>query len=315
MLEFFAEFGLFFHHRDKLSKIVGSMGLLSGVEASLDVEYIMSTGANISTEFWSMAGTHEGQEPFLEWMLLIANTSDAPHVHSASYGDVESSLDVTFMQRVNTEFQKAGVRGISILFASGDDGAGCNNNASAFEPNFPASSPFVTAVGGTEFGISSAHELGNFISSGGFSNVFEQPTWQSAAVSTFLTQPHHHLPPASFYNAKGRAYPDVSAASSGFWVVSNLVPLPGVAGTSCAAPTFSGVIALLNDARLSAGKPTLGFLNPLIYSSAHASPLTDIVDGCNAGCSEAAGFCAVQGWDPVTGMGVPNYVAMQTAWV
>ena len=128
-------------------------------------------------------------------------------------------------------------------------------------------------------------------------------------------QPHHHLPPASFYNAKGRAYPDVSAASSGFWVVSNLVPLPGVAGTSCAAPTFSGIIALLNDARLSAGKPTLGFLNPLIYSGAHASPLTDIVDGCNAGCSEAAGFCAVQGWDPVTGMGVPNYVAMQTAWV
>ena len=42
--------------------------------------------------------------------------------------------------------------------------------------------------------------------------------------------------------------------------------MPGVAGTSCASPTAAGVIALLNDARLAAGKSTLGFMNPWLYS-------------------------------------------------
>jgi hypothetical protein len=101
--------------------------------------------------------------------------------------------------------------------------------------------------------------------------------------------------------------------------------VPGVAGTSCAAPTASGIIATLNDLRLRAGKPTLGFLNPLLVRISVAlkgekrvsfdatdSPtcpqyqsggsLYDVVSGCNAGCGEQ-GFCAQAGWDPVTGMG------------
>ena len=61
-----------------------------------------------------------------------ANTSDAPWVHSASYGDTEDSLDAVYMNRVNAEFQKLGVRGLSVLFASGDSGAGCKSDK--FEP-------------------------------------------------------------------------------------------------------------------------------------------------------------------------------------
>lgn len=65
------------------------------------------------------SGRHESQEPFLQWLVLLSNMSDLPWVHTISYGDDEDSLSTAYMMRVNTEFMKAGVRGISLLFASG----------------------------------------------------------------------------------------------------------------------------------------------------------------------------------------------------
>jgi subtilase family serine protease len=77
----------------------------------------------------------------------------APLVHSISYGDDENSLDVDYMNRINVEFQKAGVRGLSLLFSSGDNGVNSGDETTAscttrqhFVPSFPATSPFVTAV-------------------------------------------------------------------------------------------------------------------------------------------------------------------------
>jgi tripeptidyl-peptidase-1 len=61
-------------------------------------------------------------------------------------------------------------------------------------------------------------------------------------------------------------------------------------GTSCAAPTFGGIIALLNDARISVGKAPLGFLNPLIYS--HPEIFNDITEGNNPGCGTDGFFAA-----------------------
>ena len=49
-----------------------------------------------------------------------------------------------YMNRINVEFQKAGVRGLTFLFASGDDGADCKN--SKFRPEYPSSSPYVTTL-------------------------------------------------------------------------------------------------------------------------------------------------------------------------
>lgn len=64
-------------------------------------------------------GRHETQEPFLQWMLLLSNMSAVPWVHTISYGDDEDSLSTAYMNRINNEFMKAGLRGISMLFASG----------------------------------------------------------------------------------------------------------------------------------------------------------------------------------------------------
>lgn len=92
-------------------------------------------------------------------------------------------------------------------------------------------------------------------------------------------------------------------------------------GTSAAAPVFAGIIGLLNDARLRAGKPVLGFLNPLLYSQGYDA-LNDIIDGHSYGCGginpqtnkavngsviPGAYWNATEGWDPVTGLGTPDF--------
>eukprot|EP00794_Sanderia_malayensis_P007198 gene7198-8004_t len=307
--EFMAMFGRSFTHMDKIAKVVGPDTGRSGIEASLDTQYIMSTGANISTWFWSTAGRHETQEPFLTWLMAIGNMTEVPYVHSVSYGDVESSLSTIYMQRVSVEFMKAGTRGISILFASGDNGAGCKNEK--FSPNFPASSPYVTAVGGTAFSnpFTTSGEYGYEISGGGFSNVFAQPSYQKESVANYLNNKEISIPPEKYFNKSGRAYPDISAVSNHFWVVNNLVPVPGVAGTSASTPTVAGIFSLVNDARLKAKLPVMGFLNPFIYKNAKL--LYDVTSGYNEGClARDRGFNAAKGWDPVTGNGTPNFAEL-----
>ena len=309
--EFMRMFGSGFVHQSEIAKVVGPDSGRSGIEASLDTQYIMSTGANISTWFWSTAGRHETQEPFLEWMVAVGNMSEVPYVHSVSYGDVESSLSVTYMKRINVEFMKAGVRGLTILFASGDDGAACKNDK--FSPNFPVSSPYVTAVGGTALNnpFTISGEYGYEISGGGFSNVFMQPSYQTEKVAFYLTK-MENLPAQKYFNKAGRAYPDISALSNHFWIVNNLIPIPGVAGTSASTPTVAGIISLINDARLTKKMPVMGFLNPFLYKN--SGTMYDVTSGCNEGClAHDKGFCAFKQWDPVTGNGTPNFPAMLQA--
>jgi len=307
-----------FPHRTQVDKVVGpNPEGRARVEASLDVDYMMSTGANISTWFWSTGGRHESQEPFLEWLLAMANTTDLPPVCSVSYSDYESTLSKAYMERVNQEFAKAGTRGISILFASGDNGAGCKETTKEhyiYNPMFPSSSPFVTTVGGTVFDnpFEIDGENTDFISGGGFSTIFDRPSYQDDAVNQFMSTAGKALPDAHYYNPNGRGFPDLAALSDNYWIVANRIPTPYISGTSCSTPVWAGIISLINDVRMSNGKPALGFLNPMIYSrlSSPTAGLTDIVKGCHVGCLDSEtleGFCAQPGWDPTTGWGVPNY--------
>ncbi|MEQ2158939.1 polynucleotide 3'-phosphatase [Goodea atripinnis] len=186
LAEFMNMFGRTFQHRSEVDRVVGTQGGgKAGLEASLDIEYIMSTGANISTWVFTNPGRHESQEPFLQWMVLLSNMTGLPWVHTISYGDDEDSLSAAYMTRINTEFMKAGVRGISLLFASGDSGAGCRHlgkDQNTFRPSFPASSPYVTTVGGTSFKnpFKVTYEVTDYISGGGFSNVFKMPDYQAS---------------------------------------------------------------------------------------------------------------------------------------
>jgi tripeptidyl-peptidase-1 len=296
----------------------------AGLEASLDVQTIIALGSNVSTEFWSTAGTNPDNdldEPFLAWLQAVAAQDDAalPHVITISYGDDEWSLSPEYARRVSAEFASLGARGVSILAASGDSGVGgdgTDDNCTRVLPTFPASSPWVTAVGGASFPhdevTDEAYTLQDEVawasSGGGFSDLFPVPAYQNDSVHSYLKDAL--LPPADLYNSTGasRGYPDVSTQSLKFVVTANGLGYSGVSGTSAAAPTFAGIVSLLSSRRLAAGKePRLGFLNPLLY--ANPDGLNDIIIGSNPACG-AMGFQSRDDWDPVTGLGTPIFAAL-----
>lgn len=295
---------------------------LGGTEAMLDAEYITAMGANIPTEFWGFKGDDSPpQALWLKMMAAIANTSDAevPKIFSTSYGEDESYLAEDYAVRLNTEYMKAGARGISLLFSSGDTGGagedpktkGCPHKK--FVPKWPTASPYVTSVGGTE--SIGSYQMAAGLSSGGFSDRWARPKWQEKAAANYLAKLNattEYAKLASHINhTAGRGFPDLSAEIAVYAVAARL-PMP-VEGTSVSSPTVAGVFGLLNGVRLAANKPPLGFLNPLIYGELSAA-LHDISDGSRGdGCKEddGDGFPALQGWDAVTGVGSPDWPAMR----
>jgi len=282
----------------------------AGIESELDVEFIGAIAHPIPLAVW-----YQAEYSLLAWVQSVAADSEPGYIHSVSYGNDEiQQTSTAYMQQVNTQFMQAGAKGISILFASGDQGVwGRSGHGSKFNPDFPGASPYITTVGGTDFvtdaiGDETAWDAGG----GGFSDTFAQPSWQADAVKGYLASPDAALPASTFYNASGRAYPDVSALGGQKtpYCVATSGSFEGVAGTSAACPVVAGVFGLLNNARLAAGKPPLGFLNPFIYQNGAA--FNDVTSGKNnAGFGN--GFTAVKGWDAATGFGTPDYTKLLAA--
>lgn len=174
--------------------------------------------------------------------------------------------------------------------------------------------------------VSVSLENGLFWSSGGgFSNITGTAWFQKSAVARYLRS-GAAFPPPSFFNKAGRAYPDAVAVGHNLMVVLNATMTP-IDGTSASAPIFGGLITLLNDARLGAGKKPLGLLNPMLYKVAESTPSAffDVVVGsnrCGAYLFERSsnisvccpyGYEAVPGFDTVAGLGSIQYGQMLAA--
>jgi len=148
-------------------------------------------------------------------------------------------------------------------------------------------------------------------SGGGFSNVFAAPTYQSAALKTYFSE---YPPPygSDQYNtSRSRGFPDIAANGANYAIaVDGIWKL--VFGTSASAPVVGSILTLINAARLDIGKSPIGFINPVLYRN--PDMFNDIVVGGNPGCG-TAGFQAVKGWDPVTGLGTPNFPKMLERWL
>ncbi|KAJ3302537.1 hypothetical protein HDV03_004904 [Kappamyces sp. JEL0829] len=278
-----------------------------GTEANLDVQVIGALTAGIKNTFYSTAGkppyngnTDPGNEPYIEFINYIASLADAdlPKVISTSYGDNENTVPIDYANNVCNGFAKLGARGVTVVFASGDGGVGGGQSGSTgscpsvngkkqFTPTFPAGCPWVTAVGGTS---GTGSETAGSLSTGGFSNYFGVPSYQSTATKSYVSSIGSQY--SGQYNASGRGFPDVAAQCYSFAIVQG-GSKSSVSGTSASAPSAAGIIALVNDKLLSAGKSTLGFLNPLLY--ANPSALNDIISGSNPGCG-TNGFSAKSGW-------------------
>eukprot|EP00929_Paragymnodinium_shiwhaense_P004107 TRINITY_DN104833_c0_g1_i1.p1 TRINITY_DN104833_c0_g1~~TRINITY_DN104833_c0_g1_i1.p1 ORF type:complete len:569 (+),score=86.57 TRINITY_DN104833_c0_g1_i1:120-1826(+) len=290
------------------------------VEAELDVQVITAIAQDGDNVFWSIPG----DESFLQWIDAVASDPTPPLVHSISYGAPESDEPAAQAKNFDAEVSKMGARGLTVFVASGDDGvagAGARGNSGAcgFNPSYPATASHVTAVGATQGPESGEPEIacqsnkgGGITSGGGFSNVYSRPSWQSAAVEAYLSNPSANLPPSSMFNEKGRGYPDVAAMGHNYPIAVGGNFYAG-SGTSASTPLVAGMTALANNARIAAGKKSLGFLNPALYQF-DSSVFNDITSGennCAAGNSAPVcctyGFTATTGWDPVTGLGSPHF--------
>jgi tripeptidyl-peptidase I len=215
-----------------------------------------------------------------------------------------------------------GVRGITIIYASGDSGAECENRCTVLDPSYPAISVYVTSIGSTKFmtgntGPEAATSA--FKSGGGFSNFSVTPSYQSAAVSKYLGL-NIQYPPKDAFNSSGRGTPDFGALGDVHFQIIVGGRTFSIGGTSAAAPTFAAIVSILNDYRLSSGKPTLGFVNPMFYNLAATSngAFFDVTSGDNEqGCGKSCapnldGFLCAPAWDPVSGFGTPNAQVLLT---
>ncbi|KAH9940518.1 family S53 protease-like protein [Epithele typhae] len=279
----------------------------AGIEANLDIQYTVGLASPVPVHFVSVGDNNsDGIDGFLDIVNFFLNMSTPPTVLTTSYGFNEPDLTSSMANSLCNAYMSLGARGTSILFASGDGGVSGSQSQSCttFIPTFPSGCPFLTSVGATT-GIT---ETAADFSSGGFSNIFARPSYQSSAVSTFLTALGSTN--SGKFNTTGRAFPDVSAQGENVEIAWD-AQFGTVDGTSCSSPIFASVIALLNDELIAAGKSPLGFLNPFLYTTG-ASALTDVTSGSNPGCN-TNGFTARAGWDPVTGLGTPNYAKLRTA--
>ncbi|KAJ7572670.1 family S53 protease [Mycena floridula] len=280
----------------------------AGIEANLDIQYTVGIATGVPVSFVSVGdGSDDGAAGFLDAMNALLALDSVPPQVTTSYGFNEGDLSPSVQAKLCDTYAALGARGVSVLFASGDGGVSgsrFSDECTTFQPTFPATCPYITAVGSTT-GISP--EVAANFSSGGFSNAFGQPDYQSTAVSAYLATLGSTN--SGLFNASGRAFPDVSTQGQNVAIV-NGGKAASVAGTSCSSPIFTSVVALINDKLISSGKSPLGFLNPFLY--AHPEMFTDVTEGSNPGCS-TQGFPAAAGWDPVTGLGTPQFDKMLTA--
>jgi subtilase family serine protease len=283
-------------------------------EQSLDVEaeHTMAPGAHIV-----FVGAVDCLDNSLLAAVNTAITSGASVV-SDSWGDTMGDLltDAATKAAFDSAFKMADSTGVSVLFSSGDDG----DNFADFGltvPDYPPTSPYVTAVGGTsleikgdtrtaEYGWSTAKQilceptttncgsattpLGtlNWQAGGGAgtSYTYLQPAYQANVVPTALSLKNEAL----FGPTPLRVIPDISMdadASTGMLIgLTQTFPNGTVkysqfkeGGTSLASPLLAGVIA---DADQAAGG-SIGFLNPTLYhvSLHHADAFNDIVPAAN----------------------------------
>jgi kumamolisin len=271
-------------------------------EVALDIEVAGAIAPKAKIAVYFSPNTTAG---FLNAInQAVHDTVRKPSVVSISWGGPEDGWTAASMQQFDAAFQAAGALGVTILAAAGDDGAADGINDGKAHADFPSSSPHAISCGGTRLLASNATTIasetvwndgpnGPGAGGGGISNTFPKPSYQSAITGM----------PKSPNGSTGRGLPDVTGNAdpfSGYNVVVDGASQP-IGGTSAVAPLYAGLVALLNQARLTAGKPALGFLHPVLYATAGAC--RDVTKTNNDYSGTLGLYPAGPGWDAASGLG------------
>ncbi|PRX36970.1 kumamolisin [Paraburkholderia sp. BL18I3N2] len=263
-------------------------------EVTLDIEIVgaIAPGAEIAVYF-----TQNSDAGFIDAVSrAVHDTTNKPSVISISWGGPESNWTSQSLQAFNSVLQSAATLGVTVCAASGDSGSS-DGTGSGDQVDFPASSPYVLACGGTSLtasGTSISHEAvwndgaQGGATGGGVSQAFPVPAWQKGLSATSTNGGKKAL--------GGRGVPDVAGDASPVTGYSVLIDgtQTVVGGTSAVAPLWAALIARINAAK---GQPA-GFINPKLYKATGAC--NDITQGNNGS------FAASAGWDACTGLGSPN---------
>ncbi len=276
-------------------------------EVLLDIEVAGAVAPGAKIVVYFAPNTDAG---FLDAIKsAVHDKRNSPSVISISWGGPEKGWTSQAMQAMDQAFQEAATMGVTVCCAAGDDGSSDlrppETNDGFLHTDFPASSPFALACGGTRLtgsGMVINEEVvwnegrNDGATGGGVSDVFDLPKWQAGI----------NVPPSANPGGRiGRGVPDVAG---------NADPLTGyqvlvdgqkgvIGGTSAVAPLWTGLIVLLNQKIGTA----VGYLHPLIYSLPVASgAFHDITAGNNDITGHNGAYKAGPGWDACTGWGSPD---------
>jgi subtilase family serine protease len=329
-------------------------------ESSLDVEWAGSAAPNASILFVY------GVDVFANSLTLAVDSNLAPII-SDSYGGCESGFGQSFLNTYNQLLQQANAQGITIVGPAGDSGAtDCDDSGLATEGlnvDFPASSPFVTAAGGSMFnegGSSTYWNTTNATNGGSATQYIPELPWNETTAasgldaggaggggsSAFFSKPAWQVGTGSGNTPadSSRDVPDISlnAASNhdGYLVcvqgscTNGFLNSAGQAnvfgGTSVAAPSFSGLLALIEQKIGATTSTTGGFgnINPTLYGLANSTyyndAFHDITSGNNSvpclqgtpNCPNGGsiGYSAASGYDLASGIGSINAANLAKDW-
>jgi kumamolisin len=276
-------------------------------EVMLDIEVAGAVAPGATIVVYFAPNTDAG---FLDAMTAaIHDTRNHPSVISISWGAPEAAWTAQAMQAMDQAFQDAAVLGVTVCCAAGDDGSSDirdpRDDDGLLHADFPASSPYALACGGTRL-QGSGHTIASEVvwnegrtggaTGGGVSEVFALPSWQAGADVPPSGNPGGHI---------GRGVPDVAGDADP--VTGYQIQVDGqqgvIGGTSAVAPLWAGLVALLNQ-RLG---QAVGYLNPVLYSlPLTAGAFHDITTGDNDITGHHGSYAARPGWDACTGWGTPD---------
>ncbi|MFT3909154.1 MAG: S53 family peptidase [Ferruginibacter sp.] len=265
-------------------------------ETMLDIEVAAAIAPGAKIVVYFAPNTDEG---FLNAITTaLHDTHFKPSVISISWGESEKKWTAQSLNSFNEAFKAASLLGVTICAAAGDGGSADGKRDGKVHADFPASSPFVLACGGTRLIMDGKkiaeetvwNESHDFATGGGVSEHFAIPEYQLKTK----------IPVSVSTGFKGRGLPDVAAnadRNTGY-----RVRIDGdeytIGGTSAVAPLMAGLVALLNEQR----KRTVGFINPVLYKN--PGLCRDITVGHNITTITNKGYKAGVGWDACTGWGV-----------
>jgi kumamolisin len=282
----------------RITKINVNGAVLPGTEGeeTLDAEWASGIAQGADIRIYASGSLQFGD---LDRALdrIIADVATTPTMRQLS---ISLGLGETFMQKAELRTQHAkylrlAALGVNVFVSSGD--AGSNPDATGhgstgpLQAEYGASDPAVIGVGGTTLRLGASgtvqEETGWPDGGGGRSAAFARPAWQKGK---------------GVQAGANRMVPDVSLVAdpnTGALIIFNGKE-EQIGGTSWSAPVWAGFCAMLNEARVNAGKPPLAFLGPQLYPLAGTEAFRDIVSGSNGANHAKAGY------DMVTGLGVPD---------